>query len=246
MKKKRLFKLILLISVIGLLVFIYSKNSTVLSPSNGKSDTEVVEFDKTKYSTKQSDSLWVIVNKQQAMPADFVPKNLVDMRNKYTVNNSNEAQLRSDAFTSLTKMINAAKNSKIPVEIISGYRAYSLQSIIYNDNVTKEGQANADKTSARPGHSEHQTGLAVDINNFESNCRLNVCFGSTKTGKWVASNAHNYGFIVRYQKGTKDVVGFSYEPWHLRYVGKELSSELYKQKATMEEFFGYPAAPDYK
>ena len=118
--------------------------------------------------------------------------------------------------------------------VASGYRSYSVQKILYDNYVKRDGVAAADTYSARAGHSEHQTGLAFDLNS------VNSSFGQTLEGKWVASNCHKYGFIIRYPENKSDITGYMYEPWHLRYVGLELAEKLYNggNWITLEEYYG--------
>ena len=117
--------------------------------------------------------------------------------------------------------------------IQSGYRSYELQSELYNNYVNRDGKLAADTYSARPGHSEHQTGLAFDLNTISDD------FAYTNEGKWVNENAWKYGYILRYPKGKDDITGYKYEPWHFRYVGKDLAKELYNggDWITLEEHF---------
>lgn len=202
-------------------------------------------IDKSKHSTTEPGSLWVIVNKQNPLPKTFSPADLTDAKS-LDVTNPDESKLRPDANMALAELVKSADKDKLKYVMISGYRSYDLQNIVYGGNVSKDGQKKADATSARPGYSEHQTGLALDLGRADGKCRLETCFGETLEGKWLADNAYKFGFIVRYQQGEQSIVGYSYEPWHLRYVGKELAEELFKKDLTMEEFFGYSAAPDYK
>ncbi len=200
--------------------------------------------DGVKLSTTDPDSLWVIVNKKNPLPKDFEPKNLSNISDIKTIN-VDEAQLRRQVLTPLNEMIKSANNDRLKIIIISGYRSYNLQSIIYNANVAKDGQDKADATSARPGYSEHQTGLAVDVGGANRKCELKECFGTTDEGKWLIQNAYKYGFVIRYQKDTQKITGYSYEPWHLRYVGKQLARALQTTNLTIEEYFDYPPAEDY-
>ena len=109
-----------------------------------------------------------------------------------------------------------------------------------------DDEASADDESARPGFSEHQTGLAVDVGMANATCEVDQCFGATPAGKWVAANGYKYGFIVRYPQGLSDITGYEYEPWHLRYVGVGLATEMHnKAVQTLEQFFDLPAATDY-
>ncbi len=109
-----------------------------------------------------------------------------------------------------------------------------------------QGKAVADTQSARPGFSEHQTGLAADIEPASRTCEVQECFGDTPEGQWVAANAYKYGFVIRYPKDMQHVTGYIYEPWHVRYVGKKLAEQMHKEGvATLEQFFGLENAPDY-
>ncbi len=191
-------------------------------------------FNKSLYSIDDPTSPWVIVNKKRPLPETYAPADLSTIAG---------GQLRSLAASALNDLIIAGKAAGQNLQIISSYRSFSTQSITYNGYVARDGQATADTYSARPGHSEHQTGLAVDLGS--GSCNLEICFGDTPAGKWLAANAPNYGFIIRYPNGKTQVTGYQYEPWHIRYVGKELAVEIKAKNVTLEEFFGLPAAPNY-
>ena len=135
-------------------------------------------------------------------------------------------------MTAFNEMKVAAKQEGIALWISSGFRSYSTQYGLYNRYVAGYGKNAADTFSARAGHSEHQTGLAMDINYIED------WFGDTKEGKWVAENCHKYGFIIRYPKGKDNITGYKYEPWHIRYLGKEIATEVYNSGLSLEEFLG--------
>ena len=153
--------------------------------------------------------------------------------------------MRPEAAQAAQQLIDGAKKEQIQLKIISGYRSYATQERLYDSYVQKYGQAAADTYSARPGHSEHQTGLAADLGNSDGTCDFDTCFSNTQAGKWLAAHTHEYGFIIRYQQKQTQVTGYQYEPWHIRYVGKDLANELHSKNQTMEEFFGLPAAPSY-
>lgn len=210
-----------------------------LPPAQTQPDTPpavpVQIFDKTKYSLDQPGSLWVVVNKKRPLPAEFVPQLIP----------ASGGKLQAEAAQALEKLIKAGATAKAPLKIISSYRSYSTQQSLYSSYVQKDGQAAADTYSARPGHSEHQTGMAVDLGNSSGQCDLEICFAKTTGGTWLASNALSYGFIIRYTEDKTAVTGYQYEPWHIRYVGVDLARELTTKKQTMEEFFGLPAAPGY-
>ena len=133
-----------------------------------------------------------------------------------------------------------AKKEKFNLIARSGYRSYQTQKALYNNNVASKGQAHADKYSAKPGKSEHQTGLSIDITCAAVNFQLTSGFGETKEGLWVKENAHKFGFIIRYPIGKESIVGYAYEPWHLRYLGVELSTKIFDSGLTMEEYFSQP------
>ncbi|HUP26703.1 MAG TPA: M15 family metallopeptidase, partial [Candidatus Limnocylindrales bacterium] len=150
-----------------------------------------------------------------------------------------EMRLRKEAAAALEKMVQDAEQDKISLMLASGYRSYQLQVAVYNANVQKYGQAGADKQSARPGTSEHQTGLAADLEPASRQCEVEQCFGDLPEGQWVAANAYKYGYVIHYLENKDAATGYEYEPWHIRYVGIELAAELHQQAGvTLEEFFG--------
>jgi D-alanyl-D-alanine carboxypeptidase len=206
------------------------------APTPASGEPTLFTFDKNRYPTDKPESPWVVVNKKRPLLADYVPADLKDIRG---------AQLQSLAATDLEQLFAAAARDRIALRPISGYRSYETQHALYNDYVKKDGAAKADTFSARPGYSEHQTGLAVDIGNGSGQCDLDICFATTAGGQWLAANAHTYGFTIRYQEDKTAITGYQYEPWHVRYVGVDLANELRSKKQTMEEFFNLPAAPGY-
>lgn len=153
--------------------------------------------------------------------------------------------LRTEAASELAVMVADGKKAGVNLMLASGYRSYANQVATYNGFVTQNGQTAADTFSARPGHSEHQTGLAADLEPTSRKCELEVCFADTPEGKWLAANCYKYGFIIRYQKDTQGLTGYQYEPWHIRYVGKDLAEEIYKINQTLEQFFGLPSYTSY-
>lgn len=136
----------------------------------------------------------------------------------------------STAQSALNKMISAAKSDGIKLTVISDFRSYSSQERIYNNYVSRDGKAEADRYSARPGHSEHQTGLAFDLNS------LSQSFENTAEGKWIAKNCYKYGFIIRFPKGKESKTGYMYEPWHVRYLGVDTATKVYNSGLCLEEY----------
>ena len=202
-------------------------------------DNKVVEtfLDENDIITNQ-DSIEVVVNKERNLSDDYVPSDLVKITDVPTcLENPEVNQLRKSAADALTKMFEAAMD-EIEVQLYarSGYRSYNTQVALYNGYVSNHGKEAADKFSAKPGQSEHQTGLAMDITSDSVNLQLTEDFGDTDEGIWVSENAHRFGFIVRYQKGKEDITGYMYEPWHVRYVGEDLATKVYESGLTLEEY----------
>lgn len=197
------------------------------------------EFDKTQHSIDQPGSLWWIVNKKRPLPSGYAPSDLTVPAVALRLGSgAEEMHVSGQQVAALQSLLTAAKAQGFNLMIASGYRSYGLQTLVYNNYVKQDGQAAADRYSARPGTSEHQTGLAVDICEVNTSCSLEQSFGSTPAGKWVAAHAYKYGYIIRYEQNKENITGYMYEPWHLRFVGKDLSAELHSRNQTMEEFFG--------
>jgi len=180
----------------------------------------------------------MVVNKQRNLNADYVPEDLVDLEVETCLPNPEINQLRKEASDAITKMFKtAAEEEGLELVARSGYRSYNTQDSLYNSIVNNHGQDYADKYSAYPGQSEHQSGLALDITAASVNYQLEDIFGETEEGKWTKDNAHRFGFIIRYPEGKEDITGYLYEPWHLRYVGKNLAAKIYREDTTLEEYF---------
>lgn len=183
------------------------------------------------------ESLQCLVNKMRPFAQkDWAPSDLVDFEGQ---------QLRAEAAQAARTMMDAAKAEGVTLTVSSAYRSYAVQQQTYQHWVSVNGQKVADQLSARPGYSEHQTGLAIDFSSPEG-CRLEECYEDTRAGRWLAKNAQNYGFILRFPKGQQAVTGYLFEPWHYRYLGKDLTARYVASGAnTLEEFLGTGAAPDY-
>jgi D-alanyl-D-alanine carboxypeptidase len=129
--------------------------------------------------------------------------------------------------------------------VSTAYRSYGQQAGIFNEYVASDGVERAETFSARPGYSEHQTGLSLDVYD-PAGCHLQRCYAETKSGEWLSEHAAEFGFIERYPEGESSVTGYKWEPWHWRYVGVELAEYMRdEQISTLEEVFGLPSAPDY-
>ncbi len=158
-------------------------------------------------------------------------KGILIVNKKYSIP-SNFGGLNTEANEELKKMQTEADTLGYNLKLKSGYRSYSTQTAIYNRYVKNYGLTYANQRSAKPGHSEHQTGLAFDIG------QVSQSFGNTESGKWLASNCYKYGFIIRYPKGKELITGYSYEPWHVRYVGIPVATEIMQSNLTLEEYLG--------
>ena len=172
----------------------------------------------------------LIVNKSYPLPKDYVPTNTY--KDATGLNYCSEC-INVDAYEKYKLMKADMASLGMNIWIQSGYRSYNLQESLYNKYVNRDGKLAADTYSARPGYSEHQTGLAVDLNSISDD------FQYTSEGKWVNDNAWRYGFILRYPKSKESITGYKYESWHLRYVGEDLASKLYNNGdwITLEEHF---------
>ena len=164
------------------------------------------------------DPLIVLVNKQNGLPSSYVPElKDLDLPHKPGVATQ---QMRPEAADALSRLFAAAEADGIKLGVVSGYRSYGTQRAIHAKKVAQRGRA-AELTSAPPGKSEHQLGLAVDVSCASISYRLNAVFGTTPEGQWVEEHCAEYGFIIRYRKECQDVTGYKAEPWHIRYVGPE-------------------------
>lgn len=181
---------------------------------------EITGYTEKGYAIETSDGLTyvdgvLIANKTYSLPESYNPGGLLpECEEAFAV-------MKRDA---------AAKGLNIYVS--SGFRSFASQKSIYNRYVSRDGRALADTYSARPGHSEHQTGLAIDLNTITQS------FGKTKEGRWVAEHCHEYGFILRYPEGKSHITGYCFEPWHLRYVGVETATKIAQSGLCLEEYYG--------
>lgn len=219
-------------------------NITKKNTSIKSSTTQVTTTSSTTTTTKKKQDVSVsnntdglkiidgilIVNKSYPLPKDYVPTNTY--KDATGLNYCSEC-INVDAYEKYKLMKADMASLGMNIWIQSGYRSYSLQESLYNKYVNRDGKLAADTYSARPGYSEHQTGLAFDLNSISDD------FQYTSEGKWVNENAWRYGFILRYPKSKESITGYKYESWHLRYVGEDLATKLYNNGdwITLEEHF---------
>ena len=192
-----------------------------------------------KYTFEEiKDNNILLVNLSYRLPYDFEPENLVVPDVPRPENKAEKkVKLLPEAANALEKLFQEAANNGYTLYAVSGYRDYYEQKRLYEDKVASVGEWNARKTVAKPGTSEHQLGLAMDINgNSTLKKGLTNDFGESPEGVWVMQNAHRFGFIIRYPADKVDVTGYSWEPWHVRYVGKDVAADIYSLKITLEEY----------
>lgn len=185
------------------------------------------------------DNIVALVNKEYALPDDYVPTDLIRPDLKFSFGDADveKSYLREEAAKALEEMFAEAEKENIYLFAVSGYRSYQRQEEIFQASVKNQGEAHAFKYVAQPGMSEHQSGLAIDISAHSVNFELEETLEDTAEGKWMKENAHRFGFILRYPKAKVDITKYEYEPWHFRYVGKEIAETIYTNDWTLEEFF---------
>lgn len=171
-----------------------------------------------------------IVNKNIKLTSDYIPNDLELINLKYSCHNK---YLRKEAKIAFENLAKQAKIDGYNIIAVSTYRGYNYQDKLYNNYVKEKGFYYADMASARAGHSEHQTGLAVDVADVSLDYDN---FEKTKEFIWMKNNAHKYGFILRYPLASFHITGFKYEPWHYRYVGINIATYIYENNITLEEY----------
>lgn len=183
------------------------------------------------------DSVDVLVNKHYELPKGFTPPDLVIPNVPFIFSEKLEKRyLRKPAAEALEKMFAAAKGDGVLLAGVSGYRSYSTQVWLFNSYAQQYGRAAANRFSALPGESEHQTGLAIDVSGIDGKYAAEDGFAGTKEAVWLAKHADEYGFIIRYPKGKEAITGYKYEPWHIRYVGLDVAETITKEGITLEEY----------
>ncbi|GAA0480720.1 LD-carboxypeptidase LdcB [Alkalibacterium sp. s-m-22] len=200
-----------------------------------ESDEPVITIDMEE-DLLDPDSIKVLVNKQYALPEDYSPDDLVPLDLPTVFDDPNLTNMRERAAQALREMFYSANDEGIVLYARSGYRSYQTQTQLFDRYVDRDGLEAANRYSARPGESEHQTGLAIDVTSESVNFKLTERFGETPEGLWVEEHAHEFGYIIRYPEGKEEITGYQYEPWHLRYLGEELAGDIAESGLTYEEY----------
>lgn len=226
--------------------FLYKNLDTYLEYFNNNSSTSLTDivaivnvhanndWYELNISTDISLNERLIVNKFYHLNEDYSPEDIVDISNQYAYEGN---RLRKIALDAYINMYNAAKEDNINLIINSSYRDYEKQNNIYEDYKNWYGTIKADKQAARPGYSEHQTGLAIDV--FTLDNQLSGTFKDSTGYAWLKNNAYKYGFIERYPEGKEYLTGYEFESWHWRYVGIEAATVIQNENITYDEYYAY-------
>ncbi len=221
---------------------ISEENSNNLNTEEENFNNEADKQEEVKnypVSIDKAEDILIVVNKDIHVDSDYKPDDLVIPDVKFSFDGEHEKKyMRQEAAKALEELFKNAYEEGKYIFALSGYRSYNTQKYIFNNFADRMGEEEANKLSARPGQSEHQTGLAMDITSQQVGFGLEEEFGNTNEGKWVKDNAHKFGFIIRYPKDKTHITGYLYEPWHLRYVGKDVAQKIYNEQITLEEYFG--------
>jgi D-alanyl-D-alanine carboxypeptidase len=220
---------------------IQSGSAGALDPEGQSSGGE--ETAEPKKPSFEDDEYLILLNKTHPVGDDYYPDDMVEVERIVSgVGTKETHQLRQAAADALNAMFDAAAEDGLELRMRTGFRSYDYQKKLFSDYASRNGEEKANTFSARPGQSEHQSGLACDLAGKSSGFALTYDFGDTKEGQWVAEHAHEYGFIIRYIDGTRSsagpITGYVFEPWHVRYVGVEHASAIHEQGVTLEEYLG--------
>lgn len=201
---------------------------------NKATHTISIKSETVEIPLEEANSLEVWTNRVRKLPKDFEP-NLSEIPLEYNLSNDNiPFRLQPEAKTAFMDMADTLKEEKgLTILITSAYRSYEYQEMLFNNYVAQDGLEKAQTYSAKPGHSEHQTGLTVDIRTPQFDIKD---FEDTDESNWIKDNSYKFGFIVRYPKDKENITGYQYEPWHLRYVGQDLAKYLYDNQLTFDEY----------
>ncbi|PLR78379.1 peptidase M15 [Bacillus sp. V3-13] len=219
-------------------------NSSAETPAPGTPTLEAAYFNSVievngRAIIQNPVNIMALVNKDFALPDGYLPEGMVrpNVPFSYGAQDIEKSYLRQEAATALENLFAEANRNGLKLYAVSGFRSYERQKELFDAEVSRVGEENAKQAVAVPGNSEHQTGLAMDISSQGAGLGLTEQFGETPEGKWLAENAHRFGFILRYPKGKEKITGYQYEPWHFRYVGEKNAAVIYEKNLTLEEYF---------
>src|SRR5690625_296897 len=207
-------------------------NNNSEGDTNNETDEQISEI----IEVNKDQSITALVNKHHSLDENYVPEDLVTVSVPTVLENPEVNQLRKIAADALRDMFDQAKRSEVYLHARSGYRSYQTQVQLFNNYAEQHGEEAANRYSARPGHSEHQTGLVMDVTSESVNFQLDEQFGESEEGTWLSQHAHEFGFVIRYPQNMEDMTGYIYEPWHIRYLGVDVATEVYESGLTYEEY----------
>ncbi len=201
-------------------------------------DRTIANNDKGLAVVTNADSMLVMANKERNLPSTYEPDDLVVPNVAFSFSGDSPKKLmRQEAAEALESLFAAAKEADIDLKAVSGYRSYATQKSLFAYYVSQHGEEEAARFSAHAGQSEHQTGLSMDVSSASVGYGLEESYGETKEGRWLVEHAADHGFIIRYPKGKENITGYTYEPWHVRYVGQDVAKQIMDKGITLEEFF---------
>lgn len=185
------------------------------------------------------DNILLLVNKTHPLSRDYAADDMVTVdRTVDGVGTAETHMMRKAAADAMNRLIDGAEQAGYSIKLRTAYRSYDYQDTLFNSYASKHGEEEANKFSARPGESEHQTGMCADVSSPSVSYGLSYSYGETEEGKWLSEHAHEYGYIIRYLKDKEDITGYVYEPWHIRYVGTDAAAEIYEKGICLEEYLG--------
>ena len=213
-----------------LIIFIFFGIITLLKTKKDNIDTIEYTFYENSKQVTNLNKIDILVNKDNYLPNDYVPDNLVEVTDNYDYTGK---LLVKEAFDNYKEMKKDLENNNLKLRIISAFRSYQYQLELYGKYKEKDGEELADTYSARAGYSEHQTGLSIDVDNTKV---YYEDFENTEEFKWMQENSYKYGYILRYPKDKEDITGYKYESWHYRYVGKKIAKYIHDNNICLEEY----------
>lgn len=245
---KKIFALLLALAMVISLAACGAENGQGGTAASAKPDENEPEITEPE-NTDPEPSWWetnvlgnpdlILVNKTHPVEEDYRPDDMVTIeRHVEGVGNADTHQMRKVAADALNEMFDAAESEGIFLKLRTGFRSYNYQKNLFESYVKNHGEEEANRFSARPGQSEHQSGLACDVGGKSQGYALSYEFGNTEEGKWLRAHCAEYGFILRYLEEKEDITGYVFEPWHIRYVGAEHAQKMMDENMTLEEYLG--------
>lgn len=235
----------LIVVVFALLFLVIAVFCFMLATSRGSKEgisyldvTSALVGEQELEQMKEQSQYLILVNKIHGLDKNYQPDDLCGVQSYADDRNPKYQMLRAEAANAFNQLSVAAGKDNYIIKLTTGYRSYAYQQQLHDSYISRNGGTWTEQYSAEPGYSEHQTGLAADVSAPSVNYKLVTKFGETAEGKWLAENAHRFGFIIRYPEGKEDITGYEYEPWHIRYVGVDIATQIYNNNLTLEEYLG--------